>query len=365
MKKIFYILLVLPLLVGCKDKKTKKTTVDIPGINVSKAVVEDVTLTKDYPGYLTTEQTVNLVARVNGTLESMSYIPGSRVKKGQLLFVIEPTIYRNEVAQAEATLATSQAELEYSRNNYIRMVEALKSDAVSQIQVIQAKSNAKQDSASVGNAIAALNTANTNLNYCYIHAPFDGVVTKNTVDVGSYISGATEATTLATIYKDDQMYAYFNVADNQWIAMMTNNKEGIPSEIMVKLGTNGLQTYPAKLDYFSPDVDMSTGALTLRASFDNPDKLLKSGMYVSITLPYAKQKNAILARPASMGTDQLGKYLYVITDSNTVAYRHIEVGQQINDSLQIVTKGLSPNERYVKTGLMKVRDGMKIKPIND
>ena len=256
MKKILYILLILPLITGCKDKKAKKTTAYTPEISVSTPMVEDVTLTKDYPGYLNTEQTVDLVARVNGTLESAAYKPGARVKKGQLLFIIEPTIYRNQVAQAEASLRTAEAELEYSRNNYVRMVEALKSDAVSQIQVIQAESNAKQDSAAVGNAIAALNTARTNLNYCYIHAPFDGIVTKNSVDVESYISGATEATALATSYKDDQMYVYFNIADNQWLSMMTDHKEEILSDIMVKLGTNGLQTYPSKLDYLSPDVEI-------------------------------------------------------------------------------------------------------------
>ena len=364
MKKILYILLVLPLLVGCKEKKTKKTVAYTPEITVAKPVIEDVTLTKDYPGYLTTEQTVNLVARVNGTLESASYTPGARVKKGQILFVIEPTIYKNQVAQAEASLRTSQAQLEYSRNNYARMQEALKSDAVSQIQVIEALASAREDSASINNAIAALNTARTNLDYCYIRAPFDGVVSKNTVDVGSYISGATEATTLATIYRDDKMYAYFNISDNQWLSMVAGDKK-MPSEIMVKLGTDGTQTFPAKIDYLSPDIDMSTGELTLRASFDNSNQLLKSGLYVSITLPYEKDQNAILVKNKSMGSNQLGNYLYVVNDSNIVETRHINVGQIINDTMRIVTKGISPNERYVTVGLLKVRDGMKIKPINE
>ena len=364
MKKILYILLILPLIVGCKEKKTKKAVAFVPEISVTKPVVEDVELTKDYPGYLTSEQTVNLVARVNGTLESIKYEPGTRVKKGQILFVIEPTIYKNDVAQAQATLLTSQSQLEYSRNNYVRMQQALKSDAVSQIQVIEALANVREDSASVNNAVAALNTANTNLNYCYVKAPFDGIVSKNVIDVGSYISGATEATTLATIYRDDKMYAYFNISDNQWISMTSGGKQ-LPSEIMVKLGTDGTENYPAKIDYLSPDVDMSTGEITLRASFNNDDKLLKSGLYVSITLPYAEDKNAILVKNASMGTDQLGKYLYVVNDSNTVEYRHIEVGQIIDDTMRIVTKGISPNEKYVTIGLMKVRNGMKIKPVNE
>ena len=96
-----------------------------PEISVTKPVVKDITLTKDYPGYLTTEQTVNLVARVNGTLQSTSYTPGGRVKKGQLLFVIEPTLYKDKVEQAKADLQTAQAQLEYARSNYSRMKEGV------------------------------------------------------------------------------------------------------------------------------------------------------------------------------------------------------------------------------------------------
>ena len=134
MKKLMYIFLVLSVLTGCKEKKDAGAMKGMPtlAISVAKPIVKDITLTKDYPGYLTTEKTVNLVARVNGTLQSVSYAPGGRVKKGQLLFVIEPTLYNDKVAQAEAELKTAQAQLEYARNNYSRMKEAVKSDAVSQ-----------------------------------------------------------------------------------------------------------------------------------------------------------------------------------------------------------------------------------------
>lgn len=373
MKRLLYILLALPLLIGCQGKK--KATGDampVPEVSVAHPLVKDITLTKDYPGYLTTEQTVNLVARVNGTLQSASYTPGSRVKKEQLLFVIEPTIYKDNVTKAEAALKTAQAQLTYARNNYSRMREALKSDAVSRIQVLQAESSVAEETAAVSNAEAALNTARTNLGYCYIHAPFDGTVSRSTVDVGSYISGAVQPTTLATLYKDNRMYTYFNVADNQWLSMLMSapSKDGkeipeLPREVIVKLGEDGKQTYPATLDYLSPNVDLSTGTLTVRANLDNPKGLLKSGLYVSITLPYGEQKEAVLINSASIGTDQLGKYVYIVNDSNIVRYRHISVGQLIGDSLRQVTTGLSPQERYVTKALMKVRDGMKVKAVGN
>ena len=234
------------------------------------------------------------------------------------------------------------------------MREALKSDAVSRIQVLQAESSVAEETAAVSNAEAALNTARTNLGYCYIHAPFDGTVSRSTVDVGSYISGAVQPTTLATLYKDNRMYTYFNVADNQWLSMLMS----APSK-------DGRQTYPATLDYLSPHVDLSTGTLTVRANLDNPKGLLKSGLYVNITLPYGEQKEAVLINSASIGTDQLGKYVYIVNDSNIVRYRHISVGQLIGDSLRQVTTGLSPQERYVTKALMKVRDGMKVKAVGN
>jgi len=368
MKKLMYIFLVLSVLTGCKEKKNAGAMkgMPTPAISVAKPIVKDITLTKDYPGYLTTEKTVNLVARVNGTLQSVSYTPGGRVKKGQLLFVIEPALYNDKVAQAEAELKTAQAQLEYARNNYSRMKEAVKSDAVSKIQVLQSESSVKEGVAAVSNAEAALSTARTNLGYCYVRAPFDGTISKSTVDVGSYVGGSLQPVTLATIYKDDQMYAYFNVADNQWLGMSMNNQQSaksLPQKIMVQLGKEGAETYPATLDYLSPNVDLNTGTLMVRANFDNPQGVLKSGLYVSITLPYGEADHAVLVKEASIGTDQLGKFLYAVNDSDIVRYRHIEVGQLINDTLRQVLGGLSPQERYVTEALMKVRDGMKIKPI--
>ncbi|CUP77183.1 efflux RND transporter periplasmic adaptor subunit [Bacteroides thetaiotaomicron] len=368
MKKLMYIFLVLSVLTGCKEKKDAGAMKGMPtlAISVAKPIVKDITLTKDYPGYLTTEKTVNLVARVNGTLQSISYAPGGRVKKGQLLFVIEPTLYNDKVAQAEAELKTAQAQLEYARNNYSRMKEAVKSDAVSQIQVLQSESSVTEGVAAVSNAEAALSTARTNLGYCYVRAPFDGTISKSTVDVGSYVGGSLQPVTLATIYKDDQMYAYFNVADNQWLEMSMNNQQPtkeLPKKIMVQLGKEGTESYPATLDYLSPNVDLNTGTLMVRANFDNPQGVLKSGLYVSITLPYGEADHAILVKEASIGTDQLGKFLYAVNDSDIVHYRHIEIGQLINDTLRQVLGGLSPQERYVTEALMKVRDGMKIKPI--
>ena len=365
MKNQMYItLLILPLLAtGCGGRKETAQTMPVPEISVARPTVQNMTRTKEYPGYLTSEKTVDLVGRVSGTLQTIAYAPGSRVRQGQVLFVIEPTVYQDNVRQAEAELNTARANLEYAQNNYTRMQEAMKSDAVSRIQVLQAQSNVATSQAAVSNAEAALNTARTNLSYCTVRAPFDGTVSRNLVDAGGYVGGSVQPVTLATIYKDDHLYTYFKVADNQWLSMLMQQGDSIPRQVSVSLGKDELLTYPAQLDYLSPNVDLNTGTLNIRARLDNPKGLLKSGLYVSITLPYGEQQQAILLPDASIGTDQLGKYIYVVNDSNIVRYRHIETGQLIGDSLRQIRAGITPRERYVTKALMKVRDGLIPKPM--
>lgn len=362
-------ILYLLLVTSCKKKEQQAAQAPPPDISVARPVVRNIVLTKEYPGYLTSEQTVNLVGRVSGTLQSVLFKPGTEVKKGQLLFVIEPTIYRDNVTKAKAALETAQAQLEYARNSYERMVEAAKSDAVSKIQVLQAQSNVAETEAAVDNARAELSTAETNLSYAYIRAPFSGMIDRNQYDVGNYINGSVQPVTLATLYKNETMYVYFNIEDNQYMKMLLmqphpESNEKLPHEVAVTPGTDTGVRYTGKLDYLSPNVDLSTGTLNIRAEVPNVNGTLKSGLYVTITLPYGEQKDAVLVSDASIGTDQLGKYVYIVNDSNIVRYRHITTGQLVNDSLRQVVKGLTGNDRYVTTALLKVRDGMKIHPVN-
>ena len=337
-------------------------------VEVAKPIVKNVTLTRDYPGYLTAETSVDIVGRVNGTLLSKLYPSGQRVKKGQTLFVVDPTLYQNAVKQAEATLKTAKANLDYARSNYERMKEAIKSDAVSRIQLVQAESNVQIYEAAVSNAEAELKTARLNLSYCYIKSPIDGVADLAEYSEGAYISGEGNPVKLTTVYQDNKLYSYFDISDNQYLTfeLLRSADTKIPEAehyVTLRVGTDGSKIWQGKLNYLSPSFSLTTGTMRLRAELENPDGLLKPGLYVSVTLPYAVAEKAVLVDNASIGTDQLGKYLYVVNDSNIVSSRHIEVGQLVDDNMRIVNSGLLPNERYVTKALMKVRQGMTIQPI--
>lgn len=364
MKQIIYLVAILVTAIACqKRSKTQSPEIALP-IEVSKPIVREVTLTREYPGYLDADATVAIMGRVNGTLESSNYIAGSRVKLGDLLFVIDPTLYKNSVTQAEAALKTAKANLVYSRSNYERMKIAGESNAVSQIEVLQAETNVATGEASVKNAEATLKSAQTNLSYCYVRAPHNGLMGLSNYSTGSYIAGAGAPVQLATLYKDDIMYAYFNVTDNQWLRQQyRSDVVGKEQYITFTLGEDKYFTRKAKMDYLSPDIQLSTGTLRVRAELNNSDGFLKPGSFISIVLPYENIPLGILVTDASIGTDQLGKFLYVVNDSNTVEYRHIETGNIVDDSLRLVTAGLKPNERYVSKALLKVRNGMRVAPI--
>ena len=355
------------LLSGCGKKETSATMEALP-VEVAKPLVKNVTLTRDYPGYLTAETSVDIVGRVNGTLLSKLYPSGQRVKKGQTLFVVDPTLYQNAVKQAEATLKTAKANLDYARSNYERMKEAIKSDAVSRIQLVQAESNVQIYEAAVSNAEAELKTARVNLSYCYIKSPIDGIADLAEYSDGAYISGEGNPVKMTTVYQDSKLYSYFDISDNQYLAfeLLRAADTKIPEadhSVTLRVGADGSKTWQGKLNYLSPSFSLSTGTMRLRAELENPDGVLKPGLYVSVTLPYATAEKAILVDNASIGTNQLGKFLYVVNDSNVVNTRHIELGQLVDDGMRIVISGLSPDERYVTKALMKVRQGMKIQPI--
>ncbi|MBR2637296.1 MAG: efflux RND transporter periplasmic adaptor subunit [Bacteroidaceae bacterium] len=362
MRRIIFMIALILFVTSCKEQKSEKSSIALP-IEVSKPIIKEVTLTREYPGYLDADATVNIVSRVNGTLESNNYKAGSRVKKGDLLFVIEPILYKNAVTQAKATLETAIANLEYARINYKRIEQAAKSDAVSRSDLSQAKTKVDICEAEVSSAQAALETAQQNLEYCYIRAPHNGIMSLSNYSVGNYIAGTASPVVLGTLYKDDIMYAYFDVTDNQWLRQQQRpDIIGKEDYIIFSLGEDQYYTYKAKMDYLSPSIETGTGTLRVRAQLNNNDRFLKPGSYINVTLPYKKLEKALLVTDASIGNDQLGSFIYVVNDSNIVEYRHITIGNLVDDTLRIVTEGISPTERYVSKALMKVRNGMKVSP---
>ena len=350
---------------SCKKTEKKSISDEVPVINVASPIVDSIVLHKTYPGLLGASDNAAVVGRVNGTILSVNYDMGSYVNKGQVLFTIESTQYRDAVQQAQAALTTAKSQYEYATKNYEALSEALKSDAVSQIEVVQAKSTMEQAAASVKNAEAALSKANLNLSYCTVRAPISGYVTSNILNEGEYISGEGAPVTLCKVYDNSKMTATFTIEDAQYEEMMGQNggmEHSLYRNVPIKFTQPLPHSYTADLKYESPSINSSTGTLELKGSIKNIDNELKDGMYVTIELPYGINPKAILIKDASISTDQLGKYVYVVNDSNKVVYTPIKIGELYQDSLRVVDDGLKPGDRYVTEALLTVRNGMTVKP---
>lgn len=353
---------------SCNEKATQSADSQLPPIDVAYVQVDSVTLYKSYPGTLKAIRVVDLVARVNGYLRSQNYNGGDIVKQGQVLFTIDNPQYADAVAQARASLESAKSARDYAQSHYLAVEKAYQKDAASKMEAIQAKSNYEQCVANVKNAEATLQTALSNLGYCTIRAPFTGHASTSEPSVGAYLNGEASPTTLATIYEDNKLFAEFNIEDASYLRMLSNcdsissnpvNYDSIPIAFNEPLPHN----YKGKLTYIAPDVNTGTGTILLRAEIENPYNELRDGMYATISMPVKVDPKACLVKDASIATDQLGKYIYTVTDSGIVKYTPIKVGSIVRDSMRVVTEGVGPDTRYVTKALLKVRNDMHVKPI--
>lgn len=351
--------------VSCNSKSHVTDSAEAEKIDVAVPEIQSIIIYNTYPGTLTANRSVDVKAKVNGIIQSKNYVSGAPVKKGQSLFTIDPSLYRDAYNQAEATLATAKSTRDYAKEHYEAVKKAMESDAVSKMEVVQAESAYKQAEASIKSAEAALSTARTRLAYCNVTAPIDGDITDNSVSVGNYISGEGEPFTMCTIYDNSNMTVNFAIADEEFLDLLNsmNRKDSLDlHNLPVEFSEELPHSYTAVLDYMAPAMKTSTGTLNLKAKIDNPYKELRAGMYAKVKLPNSRVDDAVLIKDASIGTDQLGKYVYVVNDSNKVVYTPVEVGDLYSDTLRVITKGLNPGERYVTKALLKVRDGMTVSP---
>ena len=360
------VMAITALMLGGCHKSDKKTEPQPQEVDVAEVAVDTVTIHTEYPGYLIANNEVELVARVDGYLTGKLYDSGDFVRKGTVLFTIESGNYAEAVKRAQAELADAEASYAYASNNYAAMQRALKSDAVSQMEVLQSKSNMETAQATISSARAALKQAQTTLGYCTVRAPFDGHVSSANYDVGAYLAGAASPVSLGKIYDDSEVVAVFAIDDRQFATVKANAANPMLKEDLTKIPIDfdGAlpHKYTANLTYMSPAIDRSTGTMTLQAHIDNQYNDLRPGMFCKIKMPLRVVPDAMLVKDASIGNDQSGSYVYVVDKSGKVTSRAIKTGEVVADTMRVVTSGLKPGDRYVTKALLKVRDGMTVRP---
>jgi RND family efflux transporter MFP subunit len=357
------------LLVGCSASKNAYVPPPPPKVVVAQPVQEPVTLYLELTGNTSPFKSVDLVARVQGFLTDIDYIDGAAVKAGDKLFGIERDQYQAQLDQAKATLASNQATLAYNQAEYQRQSTLGQRDFATQATVQEWKSKADESAAQVMNAQAAIETAQINLNYTTVSAPFDGVVTRHLVDRGGLV-GVGSPTKLSTILQLDPVYVYFVMSEPQILQIKTSNaKAGLEfrttdlTSIPVEIGLQGEEGFPHQghMDYASPQVDASTGTLEVRAIFDNKDGRLLPGLFVRVRTPVAKLDKAVLVPDQAIGTSQEGRYLLVIGPDNVVQRKPVTTGDR-QGGLRIINSGIDPGDWIVTEGVQRAIPGAKVDP---
>lgn len=358
------VIIFMALFSGCK--KENKESAGLPDIDVASAFEDSIVVHQTFPGTVSAGDMADAVARVNGTILSQNYKSGDHVKAGQVLFTIESTSYRDAVTRAEATLATARSSYEYAKNQYAAMKKALEADAVSRMEVLQAETNMQTAQAQIKDAEAALSTARLNLSHCTVTAPISGIVTGNALDKGNYVNGEGSPVRLTTVYDNRTLIARFSLSESQYEQLVAANG-GVGAEIYRNVPLTFRQAtkkpYTVNLTYEAPTVDSSTGTMILQGKIDNSENELRDGMYVTFSLPTGIRPHAVLVKDASIGSDQLGSYMYLVNDSNKVVYTPVVTGELYQDSLRVIEKGVKPGDRYVTKALLTVRAGERINPV--
>lgn len=360
-------LLALTALIGC-EQKNAYVPPPPPKVTVVQPVKRKVTLYLQATGNAAAVNTGNLVARVPGFVEKIDYQDGDLVKKGKVLFSIEPESYKLKLDQSKAVEESARATLTKSQADFERQKSLVQTSAVSKSAydaALATRDNAQgtltQDE--INTKLAAINSG-----YTSVAAPYDGIVTARQVSVGDYVGGASTPSVLASIVQLDPIYVNFTIDEQGVLRLRAEiRKRGMTpadlKKVPVQIGLQIEQGYPHQghLDYASPTVDASTGTLAARAILKNAQRVLLPGMFVRVRVPTGDLDNALLVPETALGTDQGGRYLLVVGNDNVVEQRSVTVGPS-DGALRVIEKGLKPDDRVIVAGLLHAVPGQKVEP---
>ncbi len=368
MKKTITIILVLPViffLYSCGGKKSAPVVppLEVPVANV---VQQDVRLESEFTGQTFGESDIQINPRVDGMIESINFQEGNMVTKGQLLYTIDPLPFQNKVDEAKGSLAQAQANLAKTKSD-LDMIEPLaKINAVSQRELVATKAGYEAAKASVEAAEASLSNAKIQLGYCRVVAPIGGLIGISKVRVGDYVKPGMMSL-LNTISDLSNMRVRFTISEQEFLRIyrLTNEEnsslKGAGKSITLQLSDGSTYPQTGQLSFADRQIDPTTGAMTLEASFANPDKILRPGQYVKVLIVTDVRKDAILIPQRAVIEMQGIAQVYVLGDSSKVDIKVIQLGPIYKDAY-VVTDGLANSDKIAFGGTNLLRNRSTITP---
>jgi multidrug efflux system membrane fusion protein len=329
-----------------------------PLVTVVKATAQDVPRYLDEIGKNAAFESVTVTPQVGGRIVERHFQDGENLKKGQILFVIDPRPFKAQVDSAQATLAQAKAALDLAKIQFARDQEVIGERAISKQDYDTKKNTVDVDQAQVDAAEAALETARLNLEYCYIHSPIDGRAGARLVDVGNVVQANT--TSLLSIQRLDPIYANFTVTESDLPAVQKQMSSGMLKAAVRLPSDPETGARIGRVEFLDNAVQNGSGTVNLRATMSNPDRHFWPGQFVDVKLILSTEKGAVLIPNQATQISQRGPFVYVVKPDDTAELRPVKLGQRQGDQI-VVTEGIAPNERVVLAGQMLVRPGGKVR----
>ncbi len=346
-----------------------KETVFYPTVNAVPVTTQDVEIYGEYVGRIRARQFVEVRARVEGYLEKMTFAEGTYVTKDQVLFIIDPRIYKAKADKAAAQLKKDEALALKAKRDLDRIRPLYEQNAASQLDLDNAIATYESATASVSMSKADLTQAQMELSYTTVRSPISGHVSQSNVDLGTLVGPGAQSL-LATVVKSDTVRVDFSMTALDYLRSKERNvnlghKDSTRSwdpYITVTLADNSVYPERGLVDCAEPQVDPKTGTFSVRAELPNPDYVLLPGQFTRVKLLLDVRQNAITVPVKSLVIEKGGAYVYVVRPNNKVEKRFIELGPEIGNNV-VVERGLATGERVVIEGYHKLSPGMEVRVV--
>ena len=350
-------------LTGCDQQPQQQGQMPAPAVSVIDVTRQPVGDYQEFVARTEAVKTVDLRARVEGFLTRRDFIEGQNVKNGQLLFEIDPKPYEAALKKAEANVASAKAELTKAVKDLQRSKDLFQKGHISQANLDTQTSNQARAEAAVQAAEAGLETAKLNLGYTHIYAPFAGQIGRATQSVGNLVGPSSGS--LATLTTVDPMYVTFQVGERMLVDYLQDTggerTDSGNFDMRLRLPNGSEYDQPGVFNFADTQVDQTTGTLTLRAQFPNPNGIIVPGMYVTLIAESRNKQDRPVVPQSAIQENQSGRFVLVVNSDNEVETRQVEMGRRMGP-FWVVNSGLKAGEQIIVEGLQKVRPGVKVQP---
>ncbi|MBU1384214.1 MAG: efflux RND transporter periplasmic adaptor subunit [Alphaproteobacteria bacterium] len=350
-------------LYGCSSKSEAQAP-PAPAVTVAVPLVQAVQDWDEFTGRFEATQSVEVRARVGGYISAVHFRDGEYVRRGQLLFTLDPRPAQAALASARAQLSQAQAQLALARSELARSETLLESQAVSQAEVDTRRGALQTAEAAIAAANANVRARQLDVEFTRVTAPISGRVSDRRVDAGNLVAGGSSAAdVLTTVVSSAPIHFVFDGSEALLLKYQRQARDGA-APIQVRLQDESSYTRSGSLDFTDNAVDTASGVIRLRAVIPNPDGFLKPGMFGQARLAGAGTYNAMLVPDAAIATDQARRIVYVVAADGSVAPKPVQLGPLV-DGLRVVRSGLAANDRVIINGVQRIQQpGMKVTTTN-